>query len=433
MQQRSSTLLINEPPLVLIPSLARKIGINGAIVLQQLHYWIVTGDKSGQIGMVVDDQRWIRNSVKEWQETNFSFMSVKTVERTLEKLRASGLVLARSDLNRAGFDRTKWYTIDYDALNLLEESNDEVPVNGDESLSPISSNWGNPFRQIDEMDSPNLTNTIPETTAKTTTKTTTPAPQKKFSNPSPNRKSATSSYESTEKQLRGYELESEYDPDSLLFTIAMRNLKVPRIKLRGKEKQLWNDLLRFARQHGLKPSWFVYVSNNAPPFKKFVEQVRDLDAYNRWLNGTDVVEDAVIEATGGEVEKGTDGIGKGTPSTDADDIAKCISEFSRITSIRSPRRGSSRRKEWASVVLSHIREFGGVERVLRLYREAYNQLEKPFVEGEITLKSPKSLTNTMRLIDGRLRARERSVNRSVGNMPEFDPEAVKAYKEAFDL
>ena len=34
-----SKLLINEHPLQVLPSLATKIGLNEAIVLQQIHYW----------------------------------------------------------------------------------------------------------------------------------------------------------------------------------------------------------------------------------------------------------------------------------------------------------------------------------------------------------------------------------------------------------
>ena len=39
-----SRLLIDEPPLQVLPSLAREIGLNEAIMLQQIHYWLL---KSG--------------------------------------------------------------------------------------------------------------------------------------------------------------------------------------------------------------------------------------------------------------------------------------------------------------------------------------------------------------------------------------------------
>ena len=35
-----SGLLINEPPLQVLPTLAQRIGVNEAIMLQQVHYWL---------------------------------------------------------------------------------------------------------------------------------------------------------------------------------------------------------------------------------------------------------------------------------------------------------------------------------------------------------------------------------------------------------
>ena len=36
----TSPLLINEHPLMVLPSLATAVGLNQAIVLQQVHYWL---------------------------------------------------------------------------------------------------------------------------------------------------------------------------------------------------------------------------------------------------------------------------------------------------------------------------------------------------------------------------------------------------------
>ena len=37
-----SKLLIQENPMMILPSLAEKIGLNQAIVIQQFHYWLVS-------------------------------------------------------------------------------------------------------------------------------------------------------------------------------------------------------------------------------------------------------------------------------------------------------------------------------------------------------------------------------------------------------
>ena len=37
-----SKLLINENPIMIQPTLVMKLGINQAIIIQQVHYWLVT-------------------------------------------------------------------------------------------------------------------------------------------------------------------------------------------------------------------------------------------------------------------------------------------------------------------------------------------------------------------------------------------------------
>lgn len=104
-----SSLLISEPPLQVLPSLAVKIGLNEAIVIQQLHYWL-------QRSSVVDDDltRWVFNTIEEWR-TQFPFWSVDTVKRTLKSLREQGVVRAEC-LSNDRMNKTLFYTIDYAKL-----------------------------------------------------------------------------------------------------------------------------------------------------------------------------------------------------------------------------------------------------------------------------------------------------------------------------
>lgn len=125
-----SNLLINEPPLQLLPSLAKTIGLNEAIILQQLHYWTM----NKRIGKVDDNGRkWIRNSIDQWQEDNFPFWSTDTIRRVLSKLETANLI-ASGNLNNSAYDRTLWYSINYDIL----------------------ANCQTPFMQVAEMDSSKL-------------------------------------------------------------------------------------------------------------------------------------------------------------------------------------------------------------------------------------------------------------------------------------
>lgn len=112
-QRRTSVLLINEPPLQVLPSLAVAIGLNEAIFVQQLHYWLHRVDNER------DGYPWVYNTYEGWLE-QFPFWSLSTLRRVAGSLEKSGIVIATSEYNDHPSDRTKWYTLDYDKLSELE-------------------------------------------------------------------------------------------------------------------------------------------------------------------------------------------------------------------------------------------------------------------------------------------------------------------------
>lgn len=110
-----SKLLIDEEPLQVIPTLAVKIGLNRAMFLQQLHYWL---QKPGAHDL--DGGRWIYNTLEGWHE-QFPFWSAEAIRKICAGLKERGLIVTTTEYNRRRSDRTLWYTIDYDALNALLE------------------------------------------------------------------------------------------------------------------------------------------------------------------------------------------------------------------------------------------------------------------------------------------------------------------------
>lgn len=107
-------MLIAEHPLQVLPQTAKWLGLNEAIVLQQLHYWL----RDRKSGKVVAGVKWIFNTYEEWLE-QFPFWSEHTLQRAFTQLEEYGLVLsARHD--RKDWDQRKFYTIDYDAVGGLE-------------------------------------------------------------------------------------------------------------------------------------------------------------------------------------------------------------------------------------------------------------------------------------------------------------------------
>lgn len=149
-----SKLLINDQPVMVLPKLAEAIGLNEAIVLQQIHYWLTTYQEADKEDHYRDGKWWVYNTKAEWQE-NFPWWSESTVWRTLTALRESELVRTTDTYNKKGYDRTLWYTINYKTLAELEKS--------------ILSKWENASSQNDKMENVNMTSPIPETTTETTT------------------------------------------------------------------------------------------------------------------------------------------------------------------------------------------------------------------------------------------------------------------------
>ena len=135
----SKSLLISEPPLQVRARLAVALKYSDkAIILQQIHYWLQRSNN------IVDGHRWVFNTAKGWQK-QFPWITAKTVQRYLKDLCDRGLLIT-GNYNKANFDRTKWYRIDYDALDKLGNSigtdstngkEPTVPMEGDSQYQPI--------------------------------------------------------------------------------------------------------------------------------------------------------------------------------------------------------------------------------------------------------------------------------------------------------
>jgi uncharacterized phage protein (TIGR02220 family) len=105
-------LVTKESPLVILPSLAMKFGLREAIILQQIHYWLT---KKG--AHVIEGRKWIYNTYQEWQK-QFPFWSDTTIKRSFLNLEKQGLLIS-GNWNTFKMDKTKWYTINYEKLELL--------------------------------------------------------------------------------------------------------------------------------------------------------------------------------------------------------------------------------------------------------------------------------------------------------------------------
>ncbi len=162
------SLLFNKEDILLVNRrLAALIGLNEAIVLQQIHYWL---QRKRAGGVEHDGRRWVFNTLESWRE-QFPFWSKDTVKRALAALKKSGLLLVKK-LAEASRDQTNYYSIDYQQIALLEASNLPSSMGAnctDGKVQPAPPTSG----QLAPMEGANCTDDYIE--AKTTTETTSPA------------------------------------------------------------------------------------------------------------------------------------------------------------------------------------------------------------------------------------------------------------------
>jgi hypothetical protein len=170
-----SKALLDEKPLLVMPQLACKVGLNESIVLQQVHYWIL--DKKKKNNDCYDDRYWVFNSMQEWQE-QFPFWSIKTLNRIFTNLVDKGLLL-KNNYNKEKYDRTLWYSIDYEKLENIDNPERENAFSQvdqmdlDKMTKCIETSCPNGISHNDQVQIDNLTKQIPETIPKTTPKTST--------------------------------------------------------------------------------------------------------------------------------------------------------------------------------------------------------------------------------------------------------------------
>ncbi len=114
-------LLISESPLQLIPSLAVKVGLNEAIILQQLHFRSLISNN------VRDGHKWVYKTYEEWKLDEFPFWSTDTIKRAIRRLEDNGYIISTNSYNRMKMDKTKWYRIDYSRLQFETEDSAVKP------------------------------------------------------------------------------------------------------------------------------------------------------------------------------------------------------------------------------------------------------------------------------------------------------------------
>lgn len=163
------------------------IGLNESIVVQQIHYWIRKNQENNI--NYYEGHYWTYNTYADWQK-QFPFWSEPTIKRIFLSLEKKNILIS-GNFNQMKMDRTKWYRINYEALNQLSKSKPEKPHNcaSDQNdpmdRTPEKSHSGALDQndtmewikmipssdQNDTLDRINMTRPIPETNTEITTET----------------------------------------------------------------------------------------------------------------------------------------------------------------------------------------------------------------------------------------------------------------------
>jgi len=163
--------LLDEYPLIILPSIAVVVGLNEAIILQQIHYWIQHNSKSSHADLTFRlGHQWTYNTLKAWMD-QFPFWSLNTIRRAITSLENAGIVVS-AQLADDPRDRTVWYRIDYTVLDRVTNRPDpgmSKPCAQNEHMGNDVPKMGTPCAQNGHMDVPKMsiclrTETTPETT-----------------------------------------------------------------------------------------------------------------------------------------------------------------------------------------------------------------------------------------------------------------------------
>lgn len=108
-------LIEGKSPTVFQKEIAVVLGLNEAIVLQQLNYWIEINRIKQQTYR--DGYYWVFNTYEQLQQ-QLPFLSVSTIKRVIGKLKGEGIIYI-GKYNKKGYDSTNWYRIDTEKLHHL--------------------------------------------------------------------------------------------------------------------------------------------------------------------------------------------------------------------------------------------------------------------------------------------------------------------------
>lgn len=145
----------DETPLLVNPVLIPIFGIREALFIQQIHYWCeINKTKDNNLK---EDQYWTYNTDEDWsKELKFSAKTIFNMRKKLKKKN----VLITGNFNRATFDKTIWYRLNYERIEEIIQQN-----------QPNCKNYDTVSQKLQD-DVAKIINPIPDTSSDTSSKNT---------------------------------------------------------------------------------------------------------------------------------------------------------------------------------------------------------------------------------------------------------------------
>lgn len=125
---------------------AEKYGVNAAIILQNIAYWIKQNEANRT--NFFDGNYWTFNSQRAYREL-FPYLTAKQIRTAFEKLIDDG-VLITGNYNQMGYDRTLWYALTEKGKSLCQLGQTHLP-----SAANGTANQGKPIPNINTNVTPN--------------------------------------------------------------------------------------------------------------------------------------------------------------------------------------------------------------------------------------------------------------------------------------
>nr|DAO45387.1 MAG TPA: Replication initiation and membrane attachment [Caudoviricetes sp.]DAU54038.1 MAG TPA: Replication initiation and membrane attachment [Caudoviricetes sp.] len=113
-------------------NVASKVGVDGAIMLNNLQFWIVKNKANKK--HFYDNNYWTYNSIDAFTEI-FPFWSRRQIERILNNLKKDGYI-ETGNYNKLNYDRTLWYSLTEKAWILLSPNGEMEITKPCNDISP---------------------------------------------------------------------------------------------------------------------------------------------------------------------------------------------------------------------------------------------------------------------------------------------------------